>query len=97
MPADHPHRSPTTLLLTCLPAQDQFLLRPQRLTRVSALEARRFRRSTWPKGWRASFVMRSACRHLKPATRPKRLTHLLRMAAMRRNNFRRTSPDGRFW
>ena len=35
MPTDRLHRSPTTPVLTCLPAPRPFLLRPQRLTRTS--------------------------------------------------------------
>jgi hypothetical protein len=36
MPGDRPHRYPNAPILTCLPAADHFLLRPQLLTRASA-------------------------------------------------------------
>jgi hypothetical protein len=56
MPGDRPHRSPTTPLLTCLPAQDQFLLRPQLLTPISVL----------PSCCLALTVMRKNGRSVKP-------------------------------
>jgi hypothetical protein len=37
MPGDRRHRYPAAPFLTCLPAQDYFLLRPQLLIRVQAL------------------------------------------------------------
>jgi hypothetical protein len=40
MPGDHPRRSPTAPVLMRLPAPGHFLLRPQLLTRVSALLGR---------------------------------------------------------
>jgi hypothetical protein len=46
MPTDCPHLSPTTPVLTCLPAPGHFRLRPQLLTRLSACP--RARRSWRP-------------------------------------------------
>jgi hypothetical protein len=49
MSGNRPHRNPVAHILTCLALPDQFLLRPQLLTCLSALSQRRAGRLLAPR------------------------------------------------